>query len=159
MPTPSLHSGHVPESNRISRVKSVRLRLLTLALLPLVVLMPLLLLLGMSRWTADYDKILIANVQSDLRIAEQYLFRILARTGANVEGVADSAEFLGQLEHGRGQVDSYLMEKKKALELDFLYYLPVGETRALASRWPGIHGYSLDRNRYFLWRRPDGVVR
>ena len=123
-------------------MKSVRLRLLTLALLPLVVLMPLLLLLGMSRWTADYDKILIANVQSDLRIAEQYLFRILARTGANVEGVADSAEFLGQLEFGHERVDTYLMEKKKALELDFLYYLPVGETRALASRWPVIDAAS-----------------
>ena len=52
---------------------SVRLRLLALALLPLAVLMPLLLLLGMTRWTADYDEVLIANVESDLRIAEQYL--------------------------------------------------------------------------------------
>ena len=44
------------------RLASVRLRLLIMALLPLIVLMPLLLFLGMSRWSRDYDELLIANV-------------------------------------------------------------------------------------------------
>ena len=53
-------------------LKSVRLGLLLLALLPLAVLMPLLLTLAMARWNADYDAVLIAKVESDLRIAEQF---------------------------------------------------------------------------------------
>ena len=42
---------------------TVRLRLLILALAPLVLLMPLLLLLGMTRWTGDYDKVLAEDFQ------------------------------------------------------------------------------------------------
>ena len=72
---------------------SVRLRLLVLALTPLIVLMPLLLVLGMSRWTADYDEVLIANVESELRIANQYLARLLAQTGNELDAVAGSVEF------------------------------------------------------------------
>ena len=66
-------------------MKSVRLRLLVLALTPLIVLMPLLLLIGMTRWTTDYDKVLIANVESDLRIAQQYLTRLMVETGDDLE--------------------------------------------------------------------------
>ena len=54
-------------------VNSVRLKLLVLALAPLGVLLPLLMFFAMARWTADYDELLIAKVDSDLRIAEQYL--------------------------------------------------------------------------------------
>ena len=70
---------------------SVRLRLLILALAPLIVLMPLLLLLGMTRWTADYDKVLIANVESDLKIASQYLSRLRAKTGDELNASACTA--------------------------------------------------------------------
>ena len=73
--------------------RSIRVRLLFLALAPLVLLMPMLLLLGMTRWTADYDKVLIANVESDLRIAEQYLARIMETTGEELTGVAESVRF------------------------------------------------------------------
>ncbi|UWQ89738.1 cache domain-containing protein [Rhodobacteraceae bacterium M382] len=117
-------------------MKSVRLRLLILALLPLVVLLPLMLLLGLTRWTAEYDDILIANVESDLRIAEQYLGQILMRTGADVQGVADSAAFLDQLHADRAEFDQFLKQKQNTLELDFLYYLsPTAQPDAIG-RWP-----------------------
>ncbi|MBZ0122989.1 MAG: two-component sensor histidine kinase, partial [Roseovarius sp.] len=74
-------------------MRSVRLRLLILALTPLMVLMPLLLALVVSRWSASYDALLIANVDSDLRIAEQYLGQILETTGKDVEGLAGSVGF------------------------------------------------------------------
>ena len=77
-------------------MQSVRLRLLILALAPLILLMPLLLLLGMTRWTADYDKVLIANVESDLRIAEQYLNRLMTGTGEELHGLAGSVEFAAE---------------------------------------------------------------
>ncbi len=120
-------------------MQSVRLRLLVLALLPLVVLLPLLLLLGMGRFTSDYDAVVIANVESDLRIAEQYLGRILVGTGANVQAVANSAEFLDKLQAEPQGLPAFLEEKRSAFELDFLYFLPRGRAGPPTARWPVIH--------------------
>ncbi|MBV6637760.1 MAG: cache domain-containing protein [Mameliella sp.] len=126
-----------PRRGRVPAL-SVRLRLLVLALAPLTVLMPLLLVLGMTRWTSDYDELLIANVESDLRIAEQYLARIMETTGDELTGVAESAEFGRVLAASGPALDSYLAEKREALELDFLYYLSEEATLGDASRWPVI---------------------
>ena len=115
---------------------TVRLRLLILALAPLVLLMPLLLLLGMTRWTGDYDKVLAANVQSDLRIAEQYLSQLMARTGEELTGVAQSLAFDAALE-GDGPEPRFLDAKRRELGLDFLYYLPSGSDDVGAG-WPVI---------------------
>ncbi|WP_458722320.1 sensor histidine kinase [Shimia sp. W99] len=123
-------------------LRSVRLRLLTLALLPMVVLMPLMLMWGINRWSSEYDNILIANVEGDLRIAEQYLGRILARTGANVQGVAESAVFLDRLENGPAELDDFLALKQAEMELDFLYYLPPFEVPESARTWPVIDAAS-----------------
>ncbi|MEL6452791.1 MAG: cache domain-containing protein [Pseudomonadota bacterium] len=111
-------------------MNSVRLRLLILALAPMVVLMPLLLFLGMTRWTADYDEVLIANVESDLRIAEQYLSRLMVQTGDELQAVAGSVEFAQTPPEG---FDAFFEGKRKALALDFLYYLPLSE---VTDRWP-----------------------
>ncbi|WP_172327428.1 cache domain-containing protein [Mangrovicoccus sp. HB161399] len=99
--------------------------------------MPFLLLLGMTRWTGDYDKVLAANVQSDLRIAEQYLSRLLARTGDELGGVAGSLAFSRSF---AGEVPDppTLAERRAALGLDFLYYLPAGQAAEAAARWPVI---------------------
>jgi two-component system, NtrC family, sensor kinase len=121
------------------RLKSVRLRLLILALLPLIVLMPLMLLLGMNRWTSEYDKILIANVESDLRIAEQYLGQILTRTGTNIQGVADSEAFSRELDSETRRLSDFLEQKRRLLELDFLYFLPPDKTTTPAAQWPVIN--------------------
>lgn len=115
---------------------SVRLRLLVLALAPLIVLMPLLLLLGMTRWTADYDKVLIANVESDLRIAEQYLARIMAVTGDELKGVAESVEFADVVRAGAASRSSFFAAKRAELKLDFLYYEPDAFALTQAARWP-----------------------
>lgn len=117
-------------------MQSVRLRLLILALAPLILLMPLLLLLGMTRWTADYDKVLIANVESDLRIAEQYLNRLMTGTGEELHGLAGSVEFAEVLRQGDAR--GFFRKRRAALGLDFLYYLPVDEAREAAKRWPVI---------------------
>ena len=115
-------------------MKSVRLRLLLMALLPLVVLMPLLLLLAVARWTSDYDDVVIANVESDLRIAEQYLGQILARTGADVQSVADSTTFRDQIMQNPDRFAAYLDITRASLELDFLYFLPAGAPAT--PEWP-----------------------
>lgn len=117
---------------------SVRLRLLILALLPLVVLMPLLLWLAVSRWAANYDNLLIANVESDLRIAEQYLAQIMTTTGDGVEALASSTTFRAAAALPSKQFDAFLERQRDALALDFLYYLPRGSAQQAGAKWPVI---------------------
>ncbi|WP_435310741.1 cache domain-containing protein [Primorskyibacter sedentarius] len=117
---------------------SVRLRLLVLALAPLILLMPLLLVIGMTRWTTDYDKLLIANVESDLRIAEQYLERLMTGTGEELLGVAGSVEFARVLGGDATAQQDFFGRKQAALGLDFLTFLPGPEANAAAQRWPVI---------------------
>lgn len=128
--------------NERNNLRTVRLRLLILALLPMVVLMPLMLLWGMNRWASEYENILIANVESDLRIAEQYLGRILAGTGANIQGVAESGKFQDQIDTGPEAMRTFLEARKNELELDFLYFVPRFQLSDLAAKWPVIDAAS-----------------
>ncbi|WP_299606427.1 cache domain-containing protein [uncultured Tateyamaria sp.] len=122
-------------------MNSVRFRLLILALAPMVVLMPLLLFLGMTRWTADYDEVLIANVESDLRIAEQYLSRLMVQTGDELQAVAGSVEFAQTAPSGR---DAFFDDKRAALGLDFLYFLPRAD---MTDVWPVIQSAAQGQGR------------
>ena len=119
-------------------LKSVRLRLLLLALIPISVLMPLLLVLAMTRWNADYDDMLIANVDSDLRIAEQYLGRILAGTGTDIRSVAESTLFSDVLLAPPRERLRFLDKRRDELQLDFLYFIPDGSLSGPSSEWPVI---------------------
>jgi two-component system NtrC family sensor kinase len=114
---------------------SVRLRLLILALLPLVVLMPALLAVAIGRWSANYDALLVTNVETDLRVADQYVQRILTTTGGDVTALARSLRFDRALRGGGGLRD-FLEDERAALGLDFLYYLP--RERARKTGWPVI---------------------
>ncbi len=103
---------------------SVRLRLLILALLPLVVLMPALLALAVGRWSANYDALLITNVETDLRVADQYVQRILSTTGGDVTALARSLRFDAALRETAESLPAFLAREREALGLDFLYYRP-----------------------------------
>ena len=116
-------------------MKSVRLRLLVLALAPFAVLMPLMLILGMTRFTADYDELLIANVESDLRIAEQFLARLMVETQDDLAAIAGSRELAREM---IADPTDYLSRKQDALGLDFLYLLPRQAARDAAAHWPVI---------------------
>ncbi len=116
-------------------MNSVRFRLMILALAPMVLLMPLMLFLGMTRWTADYDQVLIANVESDLRIAEQYLSRLMVETGEELQAVAGSVEFAQAAPQA---LDSFFEAKRGALGLDFLYFLSAEDAAETHPNWPVI---------------------
>ena len=120
-------------------LKSVRLRLLILALLPLIVLMPLLMVMAMARWNADYDKVLIANVESDLRIAEQYLGQLQSNSARALQGVADSARLAGIRSDDPNEIPGFLAEQKDLLQLDFLYLLHGDALTAAKAKWPVVH--------------------
>ncbi|MEO3416709.1 cache domain-containing protein [Roseovarius sp. CAU 1744] len=117
---------------------SVRLRLLILALLPLMVLMPMLLFVAIGRWSSNYDDVLIANVESDLRIAEQYMQRLLLTTGDDVESLARSVAFQDAAALPDAVFAAYLDRNRATLQLDFLYYLPLGKAQDAARQWPVI---------------------
>ncbi|MGR3651579.1 MAG: cache domain-containing protein, partial [Roseovarius sp.] len=117
-------------------MKSVRLRLLILALLPLVVLMPALLAVAVGRWSANYDALLITNVETDLRVADQYVQRILTTTGGDVTALARSLRFDRALREDRAGLSRFLARERDTLGLDFLYYLP--RAKAGNTGWPVI---------------------
>lgn len=112
---------------RWSVLKSVRVRLLVIALLPMLVLLPLLLGGTMLRWSGKIDKILISKVNGDLTIANQYLARLMDMSGERLDAVAGSValqQALGQ----KSALEALLEERRVALQLDFLY-LATEETR------------------------------
>jgi len=121
-------------------VKSVRLRLLFLALLPLSVLMPLLLVLASARWNSDYDAVLIAKVESDLRIAEQYLGHLQSGSADALLGAASSTAFQHALNAGTDPLRLHLEVLRQELQLDFLEYIPLQALSSTVGRWPIVQG-------------------
>lgn len=105
---------------------SVRLRLLVLALLPLVVLLPLLMGLTMLRWVEQYDQLLFAKVASDLRVAEQYFGRIEAAQAADVTALGQSVRFARAHAAGPSAVAQLLATEVHDTELDFLHLYRAG---------------------------------
>lgn len=126
-------------------LSSVRLRLLVLALLPLVVLMPLLMVLAMARWNADYDRVLIANVESDLRIAEQYLGQLQSNSARTIQGLADSAALQEVLNDPSLDLEPFLQSAKARLQLDFLTFLSGNALTQASERWPVIRAAAAGR--------------
>lgn len=119
-------------------LRSVRLRLLCLAFLPLSVLIPALLMLAMTRWTADYDRLLIANVASDLRIAEQYLGKLQERSARDLAAIAGSAALAQARAQGETTRADYLETRRAELGYDFLIYLSGDALVEARARWPVI---------------------
>ncbi|MEP3300004.1 MAG: cache domain-containing protein, partial [Pseudoruegeria sp.] len=118
-------------------MNSIRLKLFFLALAPLTVLLPLLMLMAITRWTSDYDKLLISKVNSDLLIAEQYLGRILADTGTSVAAIANSRQFQTASNASTAELNRFLEKTRTDQALDFLYFIPSHKADQ-AEKWPVI---------------------
>ena len=114
--------------------RSVRLQLLVMALVPLMVLLPVLLVMGISRWNNDYNNLLIAKVESELQVAEQYLQRIVGATGTSVEALAASLAIQKAAEDGR--LNDFLTSEKDALGLDFLSIVQPTSIDEHMQKWP-----------------------
>ena len=116
------------------RKRSVRLQLLVMALVPLMVLLPVLLVMGISRWNNDYNNLLIAKVESELQVAEQYLQRIVGATGTSVEALAGSLAIQKAAEIG--QLNDFLTAERDALGLDFLSIVQPTSIDEHMQKWP-----------------------
>lgn len=127
------------------QARSVRFRLLAIALLPALVILPLILGLSISRWNARFDATLISKVNGDLTIAHQYLSRILETTEDQIEALAGSANFQQLITDG-GNMAELLEENREKLELDFLYLVtsdgaireaaPTQSAQSRRTSWP-----------------------
>ena len=106
------------------RGRSVRFRLLAIALLPMLVILPLLLGVAIHRWNARFDATLISKVNGDLTIAHQYLARILEKTGVQVQALSLSSRFHDVMERGSiPAAGDLLKQSRKEIGLDFLYLM------------------------------------
>jgi signal transduction histidine kinase len=117
--------------------QSIRRRLLVLALLPLGVVLPLLLII-LSQWGSAYlDRLLVAKVGADLGIANSYYERVSAGIGTAVEGLAASARLARQAKATpaeRAALHRWLDDERRRLKLDFLHLL---DNDACASTYAG----------------------
>lgn len=105
---------------------SVRYRLLAMALLPMLVILPLLLGISIYRWNVRFDAVLTSKVHDDLTIARQYLGRIFENTEDYLVSSVNSARFQSIVQargYERGAMSDYLREIAQARGFDFLYII------------------------------------
>lgn len=131
----------------LRRGRSIRYRLLAIALLPTLVILPLLLVATMARWEAKFDALLTSKVNADLTIAHQYLARILENTGEHLSALTGSIAFRdAAMRDGGTGLAAYLDENRQRLGLDFLFLVqrqgsatkpvgPLGQD-GLRTDWP-----------------------
>lgn len=102
--------------------RSVRYRLLAIALLPMLVILPLLLGVTIYRWNQKFDATLASKVHGDLTIAHQYLAHILDNTGEHITALGASARFRDVTDDGAA-LKTMLYDERARLGLDFLYVI------------------------------------
>lgn len=106
-------------------VGSVRNKLLAMALLPLLLAFPLL-VLALALWgSAAYDRLLITKVRSDLAVAHGYFEQVLSEVGSGTEGVAASHALFVALQPATAgepgnRLKDQLASARERLGLDFL---------------------------------------
>ncbi|MFG1376275.1 cache domain-containing protein [Xanthobacter autotrophicus] len=119
-----------------SRLRSVRARLLAIALLPTLIIMPAVLALVVTWWTRQFDHLLISKVAGDLTIARQYLDRLMERSDETLHALGDSVAFARVAQAGTGDgaaMADFLDGRRRAMGLDFLYLLDPQGRRIAAS--------------------------
>ncbi|MEQ9348629.1 MAG: cache domain-containing protein [Thalassospira sp.] len=113
---------------RPKRTRSVRFKLLAIALLPTLVILPLLLGVMMVRWNSKFDALLTSKVSGDLTIAHQYFSHILENTGEQIESLGQSVAFRTVLtSEDPDAVNGLLAKRQQDLGLDFLYLIDGGD--------------------------------
>lgn len=112
---------------------SVHTKLLLLALLPLLGVLPVLLTFLIAWGGEAYDRLLIFKIRSDLAVAESYFERVKEGVGRGVEMQAASSRLAHALadEHLR-ELSIFLQVAKQNLRVDFLHFVD-SQGRVLAS--------------------------
>jgi len=118
----------------LSRLRSVRVRLLAIALLPTLLILPAVLAVVVTWWTQQFDRLLISKVNGDLTIARQYLDRLMERSDETLHALGDSVAFARVADRGDPDaMAAFLDQRRRAMGLDFLYVLDAQGRRIAAS--------------------------
>lgn len=120
--------------------RSIRARLLLLALVPLGVVLPLI-MAALAYWGGSYfDQLLVTKVRSDLAVAHGYYERVTEGVGRSVTSLASSDRLLRLLgRHAAAPaptVADTLAAMQEERKLDFLRFLDIDAGRRLAGQWP-----------------------
>lgn len=104
--------------------RSVRHRLLQLAVGPFLVLLPALLLVIYQWGEGYYDRLLRFKVVSDLAVAHQYFNRVVERVGQDVAALGESRELAEALDPRRPEaLRALLAARQQQLGMDFLHFI------------------------------------
>ena len=114
---------------------SIRNKLLAMALLPLLVVLPLLVGALVIWGNAAYDRLLITKVRSDLAVARGYFDQVLSEVGSGTQGVAAShALYRALARHDLPALQGLLARERTRLGFDFInLYQPDG--RLITADW------------------------
>ena len=130
--------GHLASPAR----RSIRTRLLLLALLPLGIVLPLI-MAALAYWGGSYfDQLLVTKVRSDLAVAHGYYERMSEGVGRSVASMAYSDKLLRSVAQGGSkttpEVSAMLEAAALGRKLDFLRFLDIEAGRRLGGQWPVI---------------------
>ena len=101
--------------------QSVRNKLVAMALLPLLVVLPLLVAALVLWGDAAYHRLLITKVRSDLAVAHGYFDQVITEVGGGTESVAGSWALMRTLKAGEpAALEALLAHARDELHLDFL---------------------------------------
>ena len=109
--------------------RSIRNKLLTMALLPLAGVLPLL-VAALAVWgNAAYDRLLITKVRSDLAVARGYFDQVLGEVGSGTHAVAASHRLhLSLQRQDHPALQAQLQRERERLGFDFInLYGPNGD--------------------------------
>ncbi|HLO62731.1 MAG TPA: cache domain-containing protein [Azonexus sp.] len=120
--------------------RSIRTRLLLLALVPLGVVLPLI-MAALAYWGGNYfDRLLATKVRSDLAVAHGYFERVTEGVGRSVASLATSDKLLRAVgRHGRPpspDVGNLLAALSIERKLDFLRFMDLNAARRAGGQWP-----------------------
>ncbi|MBP2231209.1 two-component system NtrC family sensor kinase [Azospirillum agricola] len=122
---------------------SVRLKLMTLVLAPLLLGVPILLAIVWVWGTQGYDQLLVNKVSSDLGTARQYFDRVQGALGTRLEGFASSHRLALALERGTpDEVRRLLDEAAEEQGLDYLLLLDAQGQVRVGGKFQGAAGRS-----------------
>src|SRR5574343_365439 len=118
--------------------RSIRTRLLLLALVPLGIVLPAI-MAALAYWEGNYfDQLLATKVRSDLGVAHGYYERVTEGVGRSVESLANSERLSRLLERTEGRpsqaVQDLVDATLKARGLDFLHF--IAAEQGGAAEWP-----------------------
>lgn len=118
------------------RGRSVRYRLLAIALVLMLIILPLLLSIGIYRWNARFNAMMLSKVNNDLTIAHEFLTRIRDATVDHLTAVTETARFRDALLGGEGAdggLPVFLSDVAVGRGFDFLYV--IGDDGRIFGGW------------------------